>query len=61
MVVPSYNEQERLPIMLQDTVSHLKKSNKKYEIIIANDGSKDKTTEIALQKGKELNIDLLVV
>ncbi len=34
--------------MLEDTVNHLKKSNKKYEIIIANDGSKDQTTQIAL-------------
>lgn len=51
LVVPSYNEEQRLPIMLEDTVKFLKQYNKKYEIIIANDGSKDKTTEVALKKG----------
>ena len=56
LVVPSYNEEERLPIMLDETARHLKKINKKYEIIIANDGSKDKTTQVALNKAKELNI-----
>jgi cellulose synthase/poly-beta-1,6-N-acetylglucosamine synthase-like glycosyltransferase len=44
LVVPSYNEELRLPIMLEDAVRHLKKIDKTYEIIIANDGSKDKTT-----------------
>jgi glycosyltransferase involved in cell wall biosynthesis len=34
--------------MLDETVKHLNKINTKYEIIIANDGSKDKTTQIAL-------------
>jgi len=38
--------------MLDDTVKHLKKINKKYEIIIANDGSKDNTTTVALAKAK---------
>jgi dolichyl-phosphate beta-glucosyltransferase len=61
LVVPSYNEQERLPVMLDDTVKHLKKSNKTYEIIIANDGSKDKTTEVALAKAKELSAPLVVL
>jgi glycosyltransferase involved in cell wall biosynthesis len=38
--------------MLEDTVKHLNKIHSKYEIIIANDGSKDKTTEVALSKAK---------
>jgi glycosyltransferase involved in cell wall biosynthesis len=38
--------------MLEDTAKHLKKSNKKFEIIIANDGSQDNTTRVALTKAK---------
>ena len=52
LVVPSYNEEERLPIMLDQTLAHLNKLTITYEIIIVNDGSKDKTTEAALIKGK---------
>jgi glycosyltransferase involved in cell wall biosynthesis len=38
--------------MLEDTVKHLKKIKSNYEIIIANDGSKDQTTQVALTKAK---------
>ena len=38
--------------MLDETVTHLNKLNINNEIIIVNDGSKDKTTEVALTKGK---------
>jgi glycosyltransferase involved in cell wall biosynthesis len=47
--------------MLEDTVKHLKNINSKYEIIIANDGSKDKTTQVALAKAKELGANLVVL
>ena len=61
LVVPSYNEEERLPIMLDQTCAHLSKLAIPYEIIIVNDGSKDKTTEAALVKGKELKANLCVL
>ena len=61
LVVPSYNQELRLPVMLDDAVTHLKKINKKYEIIIANDGSKDRTTQVALAKAKQLGANLIVV
>lgn len=61
LVVPSYNEEERIGVMLDETVTHLTKINIPYEIIVVNDGSKDKTTDAALSKAKELNTNLVVV
>lgn len=50
VVVPAFNEEERLPIMLKETVSYLKsRKDLSWEIIVVNDGSKDRTTEVALQ------------
>lgn len=53
LIVPAYNEQERLPIMLDETIQYLKQREAKdssftWEIIIVDDGSKDKTTQVAL-------------
>lgn len=66
VVVPAYNEEERLPIMLDETFEYLEekqKSNSKftYEIIVVDDGSKDKTTEVALQYCKKYGTDKMRV
>jgi glycosyltransferase involved in cell wall biosynthesis len=49
ILVPCYNEQAILPINLTTIISYLDSKSHKYrwEIIIINDGSKDKTGEIA--------------
>jgi len=53
VVVPAYNEEDRLPIMLEETYDYLE--NRKntdpsfsYEVIVVDDGSKDNTTKVAL-------------
>ena len=51
VVVPAYNEEERLPIMLDETVSFLQQeygNAKKWEILVVSDGSTDRTVETAL-------------
>lgn len=53
VVVPSYNEEQRLPVMMEETMEYLEKRQKKYpdftyEVILVDDGSKDKTSEVAL-------------
>ena len=58
LIVPSYNEQERLPIMLDETLQYLKQREAEdpkftWEIIIVDDGSKDKTTPVAMQYCKK--------
>lgn len=47
VVMPAYNEEESLGYVLTDTLNHLPKIVKDYEIIIVDDGSSDRTREIA--------------
>lgn len=66
VIVPSYNEEERLPVMLDETIEYLNErssSSKKfsYEIIVVDDGSSDKTTEVAREYTKRLGADRLRV
>lgn len=45
VIVPAYNEEERLPKMLDETLSYLRSKlpNNAYEVIVVDDGSKDGT------------------
>jgi len=54
IIIPAYNEKQRLPIMLDETLSYLKQrkakdSNFTYELIVVDDGSKDTTSQISLK------------
>ncbi|XP_019727878.1 dolichyl-phosphate beta-glucosyltransferase [Hippocampus comes] len=54
VVVPAYNEELRMPLMLDEAMEYLESRRKRqasftYEVIVVDDGSKDKTTEMALQ------------
>ncbi|KAJ3330944.1 dolichyl-phosphate beta-glucosyltransferase [Blyttiomyces sp. JEL0837] len=58
VVVPAYNESQRLPGMLKETLDFLENrlkqdSTKTFEVIVVDDGSKDDTSEVALKIGKE--------
>ncbi|XP_066590586.1 dolichyl-phosphate beta-glucosyltransferase [Prorops nasuta] len=58
VIVPAYNEEERLPPMLDECLDYLenrKKSGLDYEIIIVSDGSKDKTVEVAHRYAEKYN------
>jgi len=44
VIVPAYNEEEALPCVLSELVSTLDKT---YEIVVVDDGSKDRTSAIA--------------
>ncbi|KAM9320953.1 dolichyl-phosphate beta-glucosyltransferase [Gastrophryne carolinensis] len=62
VVVPAYNEEERLPVMMDEALEYLEKRQKqrpsfKYEIIVVDDGSSDKTTQVALNYSKKYGSD----
>lgn len=62
VVIPAYNEEHRIPLMLDEAMQYLENRQKKnssftYEVIVVNDGSKDQTTEVALQYTREYGPD----
>jgi len=67
VVVPAYNESERLPIMMTETLDYLEAKAKgdstfTYEILIIDDGSHDATVRVALEIAhKEKNENIRVV
>jgi len=48
IVVPAFNEAKRLPAFLDQLISWSNSSKTIYEIIVVDDGSSDKTAEIAM-------------
>jgi dolichyl-phosphate beta-glucosyltransferase len=61
LVIPAYNEEQRLPLMVEQTLAYFSKREPKIkiEMIIVNDGSKDSTWSKILQlMTKHKNIDI---
>ncbi|XP_052668717.1 dolichyl-phosphate beta-glucosyltransferase isoform X2 [Harpia harpyja] len=60
VVVPSYNEEDRLPLMMDEALNYLEKRQKRdpsftYEVIVVDDGSKDETTKgVFSSRGKKI-------
>lgn len=49
LIVPAYNEGERLPKTLPQVFTYLEAQNYPFEIIIVNNNSRDNTREVALE------------
>ncbi|XP_011157796.1 dolichyl-phosphate beta-glucosyltransferase [Solenopsis invicta] len=50
VIVPAYNEEQRLPPMLDECLEYLEERSKSgltYEVIVVSDGSTDKTVDLA--------------
>ncbi len=60
VIVPAYNEANRLPLCLIDIDKHLSEQEYSYEIIVVNDGSKDATAEI-IERFKPLINELKLI
>ena len=57
LIVPAYNEEVRLPVMMDETLDYLERRcrldrNFSYEIIIVDDGSRDDTAKVGLSYSK---------
>ena len=59
VVVPAYNEEQRLPKMLNECTAYLQHHGGHFEIIIVDDGSKDSTSETVIEWSQRLGSDKL--
>ncbi|KAI4339193.1 hypothetical protein MLD38_024157 [Melastoma candidum] len=62
LIVPAYNEENRLPGAIDETMNFLQKRAAKnksftYEVIIVDDGSKDGTRRVAFNYVKKYSVD----
>lgn len=47
VVLPAYNEERALPALLDSLLENLGQKGGEFSIIVVNDGSKDRTGEVA--------------
>ena len=60
VVIPSYNEENRLPVTLERVAGYLqRRPGRKSEILVVNDGSSDRTAEISQEIAGKIQSDVL--
>ena len=47
IVIPAYNEENRIGSALEAILSYLAEKPFEYEVIVVDDGSRDRTVEVA--------------
>lgn len=58
LIIPAYNEEDNILKTYKSIIDYNKRHNTKYDVIVINDGSRDKTSEIC-HKNKIPVIDLI--
>jgi glycosyltransferase involved in cell wall biosynthesis len=54
IVIPSYNEEKRLPATLERIAKYIKTSGRTTEVVVVDDGSSDRTAEVARSYSGEI-------
>lgn len=54
LVIPAYNEASRIELTLNKTIAYLQKQPFAWEVVIVDDGSVDRTADIAEQTAKNI-------
>jgi len=54
IVIPSYNEELRLPATLQKIAQYIEQNERATEVIVVDDGSRDRTAEVAASFRKQI-------
>lgn len=62
LIIPAYNEEDRLPAALDEALNYLQHRSGSdesftYEVLIVDDGSKDRTSKIAFNYVRKFKID----
>ena len=56
IIVPCYNEENRIKPLLTELIQFSKNNLKNYEIIVINDGSKDRTLDVLKEFSKDIKL-----
>ena len=57
VTIPAYNEERTIGRVIEDIKKAMYENNYNYKILVVNDGSRDKTVEIA----QKLKLSLLIL
>lgn len=61
IVIPAMNEERRLPRTLQRVVEYMRERPETWEVIVVDDGSRDRTADIVEELSRELDEPRLTV
>ncbi|HBJ83780.1 MAG TPA: dolichol-phosphate mannosyltransferase [Verrucomicrobiales bacterium] len=59
IVLPAYNEEKDLPVLLENIRSKMADMPFRYTVVVVDDGSKDRTAEIAREAAKVMPLKLV--
>lgn len=59
IVLPAYNEEKDLPVLLENIRTKMADASFKYNVVVVDDGSKDRTAEIAREAAKTMPLKLV--
>ena len=59
ILLPAYNEEESLPILIPKIKLTMEKNEEQYRVVVCNDGSKDKTMELLRKYAEIMPLEII--